>query len=148
MRALGEGGRGGPLGVLRVVRVRGNAATKGSGVTGGFGSRFSWPVQKGSFGDCEYGAASSRGDGHGVLFAESLRLPRGLRPSSLGRCEGGPRGTESAVLSTKISMGRLRPGLKRVGCGTSKKAGETRGSSLGRPCCRIGGATTECVSGI
>jgi hypothetical protein len=93
VRARGGGGGGGPL---RAWGLCGKAAGVGGGVTGGFGSQFSLSSSSGQRGNV---ALDARGDGIGVVLAESTRFSR---MPGLGRLASGPMGMSAALASTKI----------------------------------------------
>lgn len=76
MRAAGDGGGGGP-GAGDELRKK--SAGVGGGVAGGAGSQFSLSSQKESSGERGNGVAGRRGEGAGVLFAESPRTANGVR---------------------------------------------------------------------
>jgi hypothetical protein len=85
----------------------GKTAGVGGGVTIGWGSQFSGSSTKNLVGDMGNGASINRGEGDGVLFAESALTISGTRQSNLDRWVAGPSGTSLSLASTKIVKPRL-----------------------------------------
>jgi hypothetical protein len=71
LRALGEGGGGGPVGA---AGLWGKTAGIGGGAIDGLGSIFSWSFSKNSVVEKFNGTSSARGEDPGVLFRESVLM--------------------------------------------------------------------------